>query len=553
MTPSKYQAAVYNFITNGQGDGIVDAVPGSGKTTTLVEVAKRLPKGKTALVCSFNKHIAEELGERMPKQSVTSSTINAFGYAVLRENKFWATIDRTKYTGSEGIVATLITTYYPHLEDEQRAELRDAANALVNMARLTLTGPNNEPAMKHVSAAFNPFQADTAARRTVREGYIKELQQLAFDYNLNQGDLEIVARIVIDSLVEGIKMATNRAKGAKNVIDFTDQVWLPVVLRLPARQYDYVMVDEAQDLNRCQLNLVIKAQRPGGRMLFVGDRHQAIYMFAGADSASMDKIQTKLNCTALPLSICYRCPKSHVELAAGIYPGIEAREDAPAGELSMGVEEDWAIMEAKPTMANGKGYQDIFICRNTAPLISVAYRLIRSGKPAKVRGKQIGEGLIAFVDKVNRWGKRKGLAGWKSFDQAITGFVNEKADEARASLKEDVCEAAIEALNDKAETLRVIIAVKNPKSMNDLKDEIVAMFSDNGDQTVWLSTVHKAKGLEARRVFIVEPQLMPSKYARTTEAMAQEENLRYIAYTRAKESLFILNPRPKAEDADLSV
>jgi superfamily I DNA/RNA helicase len=81
------------------------------------------------------------------------------------------------------------------------------------------------------------------------------------------------------------------------------------------------MIDEAQDLNRAQLELVLRAVAPGGRTLAVGDAGQAIYQWSGADARSMANITARTGACQLPLSICYRCPASHVALAATIQGG----------------------------------------------------------------------------------------------------------------------------------------------------------------------------------------------------------------------------------------
>jgi superfamily I DNA/RNA helicase len=61
-----------------------------------------------------------------------------------------------------------------------------------------------------------------------------------------------------------------------------------------------------------------------------------------------------------------------------------------------------------------------------------------------------------------------------------------------------------------------------------------------------LCTVHKAKGLEWNRVYILDEFLMPSKYARQAWQQQQETNLQYVAVTRAKQELkFIYTPRER--------
>jgi superfamily I DNA/RNA helicase len=124
------------------------------------------------------------------------------------------------------------------------------------------------------------------------------------------------------------------ASEATNVIDYNDMVWLPNYLNMQLRQYQWILVDEAQDLNVAQLNIVLRSISNDGRIIFVGDRAQAIYGFAGADSNSIENIIKVTGACRLPLSICYRCPKSHIEMAAKIVPQIQAYENNIDGKIT---------------------------------------------------------------------------------------------------------------------------------------------------------------------------------------------------------------------------
>jgi DNA helicase II / ATP-dependent DNA helicase PcrA len=63
--PSKYQKAIYSFIENGKGNAVVEAVAGSGKTTTIVEATSRIPPKDRAIFVAFNKSIATELSKKL--------------------------------------------------------------------------------------------------------------------------------------------------------------------------------------------------------------------------------------------------------------------------------------------------------------------------------------------------------------------------------------------------------------------------------------------------------------------------------------------------------
>ena len=73
---------------------------------------------------------------------------------------------------------------------------------------------------------------------------------------------------------------------------------------------------------------------------------------------------------------------------------------------------------------------------------------------------------------------------------------------------------------------------KKSNSVVDLKHNIRIIFTDD-IQGIVLSTIHKIKGLEANRVFIVRPDLLPMQTSKAWQAI-QEKNLEYVAITRAK-------------------
>lgn len=102
----------------------------------------------------------------------------------------------------------------------------------------------------------------------------------------------------------------------------------------------------------------------------------------------------------------------------------------------------------------------------------------------------------------------------------------------RKRLLEDGDLARAGVLNDKVETLRVFLS--SASTVGGLIQEIEQLFQDNGSG-VTLSTIHKAKGMEWERVFILDaPELMPCKWASNLQ---EELNLCYVAATRAQKGL----------------
>lgn len=80
MIPSPYQQAIYDWIEHGAGNAVVDAVAGAGKTSTLLEGAKRL-KTTNACFVAFNKVIADEIASCLQAidSPMQASTIHSLG------------------------------------------------------------------------------------------------------------------------------------------------------------------------------------------------------------------------------------------------------------------------------------------------------------------------------------------------------------------------------------------------------------------------------------------------------------------------------------------
>ena len=497
LTPSKYQMGLFAWAATGTGNAVVEAVAGSGKTTSIVNVLKLL-RGRV-LFLAFNVSIKKELEERVPAD-VTVKTLNGFGHgACLRAMRGRLQVENDKRTKA----AVRYEMASVRGMDFDNADIRELANAVlkgVNLCKATLIDGTDREAL---ATMLDRYQVDANG---------------SFDVMLD----------VIPAVIRKLK----DVRGVSQ-IDFSDQVWLPLVNNYPVEKYDWVLVDEAQDLNRSQIELVKRALRPGGRVIAVGDRRQSIYGFRGADSEAIPNLIRELNATVLPLSISYRCPQSVVELAKSLVPQIEASETAPRGEvLNLDFTATNAHLDSAIDQSRQQGVvEDMFLCRTNAPLVNLVYALIRRGKKARIQGRDVGVDLARFVTKI-------GGTNLVDFLTRMSEYA-EKED-ARLEALGDKGAGRRAALADKIETISVIS--ESCTTVADLKTAIENIFSDDKEGVI-CSTVHRAKGLEARRVTIIRPDLMPHKMAKSPWERDQERNLQYVAWTRAKETLVILDDR----------
>jgi len=323
----------------------------------------------------------------------------------------------------------------------------------------------------------------------------------------------------------------------KNIADFTDMLWLPVMHGATFRTYMWVFVDECQDLSPLRLEIAMRSVSKSGRMVFVGDDCQAIYGFAGADTESFDNVIKRAQGKVLPLPICYRCPTSHIALANAIVPDIVAREGAeegsvrhvPEGDLAHDVEDKTALV----------------LCRVNAPLFRHAYALIAKGRKVAIAGRDLGAGLKAVIRHV--FGKRHSDTFTHSeFMSKLTTYKSAQMVKLSEKYEEKAFEAQCERLTDKVDCLAAVCEA-NPEAntCKKLRAAIDDVFNCKNPDILF-SSVHRAKGLEHTNVYILNPEKL-GVGRRELDAEGnlhwqddQEKNLQYVAYTRSMSDLVFL-------------
>ena len=179
------------------------------------------------------------------------------------------------------------------------------------------------------------------------------------------------------------------------------------------------------------LELTLRLAAAGARLVFVGDPRQSIFGFAGADPEAMERISRRLSAQVMPLSVTYRCPRLHVELAQELAPEIEAAPGAPSGSVQL-IDEAELDSWVKPG--------DLVLCRLNAPLIAVCLRLVRLGLPAYVRGADLKERLQRLAAEVFRTGltdSSNRLGGTCVSASAMPGRKRRNPAAATARLKDE--------------------------------------------------------------------------------------------------------------------
>lgn len=502
----------------------LDAGPGTGKTTTLIALAKILPMDRRTVrldeetlgftpteeqteifewalgmyprtdslgIYAFNTNIRDDIKSKAPK-NIDVKTIHGLGYSILQKKFGRLTYEGSKWTD---VVEQATGEPYYQLPMDTRKMWTFAKN-LFFMVREQRLDPASETDILDV---YNTFNIDHAEDIELSRTVVEMVGELAFYY------LRITKEI-----------------------DFSDMLCMNFehdTLKEPIKEVG--LVDETQDLSPARLDLVLKACR---NLIFCGDPQQAIYHFAGADTKAFERVKEASQYT-LPLKVCFRCPTKVIEIANKIRPEIVHPLTSPQGMIEGHVEN--ISYDELPAKCKFQPHTNMILSRTNAPIFSLAMRFTKDGIPCRILGNDIGEKLIKaikeydcvycedLVDKV----------------EAITVFKCEQEQEkskpnvGKLMLWEDeaMCIAALasEFVMTK-DLIRQITLLFNPQTTG---------------SAIKLATIHKAKGLECDKIYILNECPIPHPAVKTQEDYQQEINLLFVATTRAKKSLYYVRKR----------
>jgi len=481
IEPTPQQEAIITEMAVGSENTAGIARAGTGKTQTFVFGSEQVPKDQLVVACCFNKTIQLVMEKKFP-DDWWCKTQHALGRAA------WA----KRSHGNPQVEKKKMFDIIRHLPGADN--FNDLAKA-VGICKAWGVAPRGA----------------LAEPRTLLPDEPETYFDLFDKYSIDTGRHEDPVGAVRGALLRSIEVAWK-----DEIIDFDDMLYMSVIYDGPYIKADTVLVDEAQDLspiNREQLRMMM---RPDSRLIAIGDDRQAIYGFRGADRQSLPKIIEEFGCKILPLTVSFRCPQEVVKHAQEIVPDIEPWDKAPEGEVCT---EDRIHLRQFPSGS-------AILCRNNAPIIAACLKFIKNGIGAVCLGRDIASGLITLINKQK-------ATDLPELHHKLWADVDHRADllEQRDKMQQ------ANTLRDKAECITHLIHfMGKTATVWQLKERINKMFSEEKG-LITLSTIHKAKGMEWPTVYILDSDLMPSKYARGEEELEQEHNLMYVARTRAQKRL----------------
>lgn len=598
---TEHQKGVREVFQRSNSNIILPALAGSGKTTMLKDLASNAKEGEKWLYLVFNKK------NQLESQKLFPPGVDVFTSHSFLERKVFSlnpqkipktdVFDKNKHDPegyseqkAEKLVNSIVFGKNSYVPDADKGFVKNNSFELLSKAKNFAVDPNKNDLETKLIEILKKYNIET----TTEQGQ---------DY---KPQIVSIASQILQDMLPNVRGGDY---ALRNLRDHDDTLWWAAIhaneLRWP--HYDVVLADEVQDFNVCQQIMLKKLSEAGARIVAVGDENQAIYAFRGADAGSFSAlnrilsntnrgVQTRdlpVNFRSSPAIIDYVNKNTIVSnLQAGKSHAGMVKEDQTEDQARSIINDEWS--------KNGELSQETaFLARNNAALGPMALEMVVSDIPVTIVGRNLSDEFARFLtfalwyqdDPSLRYKKgsfaeikRKGIK--KFLDEkidiipsALDSYYDWRSSNPRMSQKQIKEEQrTVQNLSDLIGKLE-----NNPKwidsqgrqktveTINDfldyLKDKLrgldlgtdggggnekdMAIFDQrqkNPRRHVVLSTVHKSKGLEFDRVFILQNEKLPQhsesqrrKGTPMTQQEAQEENLKYVAYTRAKNQLHLIN------------
>ena len=329
-------------VAHGDGAVLVEAGPGSGKTRVLTERVRRLLAESDdhfrILALTFTNKAANEMVERLDdvpdiRKRAFIGTLHSFCMEVLA--------NRGKPIGVDGL---------PNIFES----FGDRKQVLANAVR----------ADPHLTALLKQ-EGDTKEQQKALSRWLERISELknslVLQSMVDDGDERM--------LYEGYD-AELRASAA---LDYDDLLLLayrlfeerPKIAEFYQRQFKYICIDEAQDLNEVQYRLLTSlCGATFKNVMAVGDPKQAIYVWNGADPKYLDMFARDFTAKRIMLNENFRCSKAVVTAARRLDSSYSVEGQLPvAGEVELlecedEAEEANAVVERLNTLI-ADGHPDV--------------------------------------------------------------------------------------------------------------------------------------------------------------------------------------------------
>ncbi|MEL7369969.1 MAG: UvrD-helicase domain-containing protein [Myxococcota bacterium] len=467
------QLACFALLAETDRNVLIEALAGAGKTSTIVEMGRRFRalRGKESaqiLYLAFNRRVREEL-EAKVADFATAKTFHAYGLRIVRE----------RWPDAAGIKQNLVTSHVK----AHHGTLGDLAFDIERgLSWVMSNGIKPDEFARVKNAALGQFVNDAEAEPRK----LHEAAHLAYEL-LN----EMVTRKWV----------------VKYGLSFELCCYLPYLYGWTPRgsEPELGFIDEIQDADTPQAYLALSCAK---RLVFVGDRYQAIYQWRGANEGIIDFVKDKSSAVEARLTGSFRCGE-RVAVETRRFVSSFRTLKSESGSIVY-ASQSQLLMQVQPGEA--------VISRSNAPLFRLWVLLLKQGTPAHFLGKKLAD-RTAQILRATR-DKDLGSACLSATRILTNRLQRQDAVGADTKQDQDLLEtiAAIRDAFGAAMGVESFIGKLQSSSANERKDSGVV-----------LTTVHQAKGFEWTRVWLISDTFLDSEESPFDE----EWNIKYVALTRA--------------------
>ena len=333
-------------------------------------------------------------------------------------------------------------------------------------------------------------------------------------------------------------------KKSKNLLDFTDMLDV-FIKEKTIPQLDILFVDEAQDLTTKQWRVIEKLNQHCKFRYIAGDDDQAIYRWAGADVKKF--LNIKGNVEGLPIS--YRLPKTIHKLACDISHKISLRQV-----------KKWTSREDQGSITDISSIEDVDMSDGEWLILARSgYQLFKAESYCKRMGWFYEKGYHEFktnkfVIAIRSWIKLN-RGETISFDELkkLYQCIRSKTGIKRGFKKLEGVDQNVEfSLQNLRDDVGLIAEGDWQEVIFGLDPEDILMFESlikSGDifknkARIRLSTIHGIKGGESDNVVVIS-DISYKTWKKFNIEPDDEHRVFYVAVTRAKKNLFLLQPETK--------
>lgn len=472
---------------------IVEAGPGSGKTTTLTKTHHYLLTHQIR-------------GEVSPEQYIIMETARQMFPSITPNDACFVCMT----TSGRDDIATKLTT-------ETKVFTYNGLGASLLSRWRKFQQVNHQRGEKIVEAVIGRNLSDLPWNLRLKYysclRYIRSLKEELM-HPTPENLLYVQDKYGIDSsLPENIEEMTRimqRMMQLDGSVEYIDQIWSVVSNYKVSAPYKLIYVDECQDLSLLKLLLIVKSAQ---NIFFCGDPYQSINGFAGADYNVFQRL-LKMSQKHLPLKTCWRCPPNRIERANSIRPArIVAHKTENVPDKVIPIDELGDYLKSITIVPQ----EHMMIARLNNILLRVGIRLLLQGIQCHIMSRQTeGNSIKDIIIKYIKDSRAASL-------QELTLFARNEV-EASESKPFGVKTFIAERANC---ILELAQGLKNIKQVVDR----IHRLTEEQPHSIALCSIHKSKGLEAKNIYILYP---PVQLNSDNPAQAEQEiNLEFVSETRS--------------------